>query len=82
MNIDTGATISPSGGMSDPTPVMPTILEMTNTTPFSSSSLDRRGGVRQIINTIKNAPHRFSQQFESGHRRDEENSNLTQNILD
>lgn len=36
-------------------------------------------GVRHMISTIANAPHRFSH---SGTTKDEENTNLTENLLD
>lgn len=66
---------------------MPTILETNmvghNGGNRSSWSSDGRvnniPGVRQIINTITNAPHRFSQ---GGFQQDEENTNLTNNMLD
>lgn len=69
---------------------MPTILEsgvsnsatQPQSTSINSSSLDRRhGGVRQIINSIKNAPHRFSHSMDH-HRLNDESDNLTQNMLD
>lgn len=84
LNIDKGPALNVTAN--DQTNVMPTILEMSNNAPFSSSSLDRRNvstGVRQIINSIKNAPNRLSQSIiENTHRHGEENSNLTKNILD
>lgn len=75
---------------------MPTILESgsgnvapRNATPkqstsgFNSSSLDRRSSVRQIVDSIKNAPHRFSHTFDGRQRlNDEETNKLTRNMLD
>lgn len=69
---------------------MPTILEgntNNNTSKINSLSLDRRNtnrtsGVRQIIDTIKNAPHRFSHGGGSMDRLLDENTTLTQNVLD
>lgn len=61
---------------------MPTIMETNNSQRKATSSWSERTsnvpGVRQIINTITNAPHRFSQ----GGNIDEENTNLTNNMLD
>lgn len=62
---------------------MPTILEKNNnsqsraTTSWSELT-NNVPGVRQIINTIANAPQRFSH----GEHNDEENTNLTNNMLD
>lgn len=89
-----------NNGFSQTATAMPTILESSSsnvmalqpqpqqsTSTMSSSSLDRAhgsSGVRQIINTIKNAPHRLSQGISIDHHRlnDEEGSNLTRNMLD
>lgn len=61
----------------------------SSSTAMNASSLDRRhhgsSGVRQIINSIKNAPHRLSHGISTDHHRmnnDEESSNLTRNMLD
>lgn len=81
-----------NNGFGQSSAAMPTILESgsgRNATPkqstsaFNSSSLDRRSSVRQIVDSIKNTPHRFSHSFD-GHQRlnDEETNNLTRNMLD
>lgn len=83
-------------GFGQPATAMPTILESgsSNVTikPQQQSpthSLDRAHGsasVRQIINSIKNAPQRLSQSID--HQRlndnddDDETSNLARNMLD
>lgn len=70
---------------SNVTSIKPTQPQQSSTA-LNSSSLDRlqgSTGVRQIINSIKNAPHRLSQSID--HHRlndDEETSNLTRNMLD
>lgn len=83
-------------GFGQPATAMPTILEssssnVTSVKPqqsssaLNSSSLDRgqgSSGVRQIINSIKNAPHRLSQSIDHHRLNDEETSNLTRNMLD
>jgi hypothetical protein len=56
---------------------MPTILESQNSGRRSWSA-EQSEGVKRVLNTIQNAPHRFSQ----SHQRDEETTNLTTNILD
>lgn len=63
------------------------VIPQQSTSAIDSSSLDRhhhRGsGVRQILNSIKNAPHRFSYNLDSHQRlNDEETNNLTKNMLD
>uniref|UniRef100_A0A182SA88 Uncharacterized protein n=1 Tax=Anopheles maculatus TaxID=74869 RepID=A0A182SA88_9DIPT len=69
---------------------MPTIQE--SGTDRNSGSRGRRnswndragGNVRRVLNSIANAPHRFSQSLSGGgplQDNDEERSNLTQNIL-
>lgn len=69
------------GGENGGSMAMPTILETNNignrTTSWSDSPINLPG-VRRVLNSIANAPHRFSQI--SGNQ-NEENSNLTQNIL-
>lgn len=72
-NCATGTVCSQSSAM-------PTIMETNNSRATSSWSerTNNVPGVRQIINTITNAPHRFSQ----GGNMDEENTNLTNNMLD
>lgn len=70
------------GGENGGSMAMPTILETNNIGNRTTSWSDRPinlPGVRRVINGIVNAPHRFSQI--SGNQ-NEENSNLTQNILD
>lgn len=79
------ATAMPTILESSSSNVMPQAQQLTST--MNSSSLDRRrgsSGVRQIINTIKNTPHRLSQGLSIDHHRmtDEESSNLTRNMLD
>lgn len=70
------------GGENGGSMAMPTILETNNignrTTSWSDSHINLPS-VRRVLNSIANAPHRFSQI--SGNQ-NEENSNLTQNILD
>lgn len=70
---------------------MPTILESGSSggrqsaAAINSSSLDRHraSSVRQMLSTIKNAPHRLSQSMDGHHRlHDEESTNLTRNMLD
>lgn len=83
---------SNNNGFGQSTTAMPTILESSSgpqpqqSSSMNTSSLDRShrtSGVRQIINTIKNAPHRLSQSMDGHHRlNDEESSNLTRNMLD
>lgn len=87
---------SNNNGFGQTSTAMPTILEsnVTSIKPqpqqsssmtLNSSSLDRRhgsSGVRQILNTIKNAPHRLSQTIDHHRLNDEESSNLTRNMLD
>lgn len=59
---------------------MPTIFEANNRRwSAMANGANKNTNVRQIINTISNAPHRFSQNLGKS---DEENLNLTQNILD
>lgn len=82
---------SPANGFGQNANAMPTILESGSSgsggpqSQPTTSSLDRHrtSSVRQILNTIKNAPHRLSQSMD-GHQRlhDEESSNLTRNMLD
>lgn len=77
---------SSSGNMMMPL-TQPPSQPQQSSSAINSSSLDRRhgsSGVRQIINTIKNAPHRLSQGISIDHHRlnDEESSNLTRNMLD
>lgn len=74
------------GGSGGGNVVASTASPQQSTSAINSSSLDRphRGsGVRQILNSIKNAPHRFSHSLD-GHQRldDEETNNLTRNMLD
>lgn len=78
-----GANMGDDGG--GPSATMPTIMETngnsmatTTMTTMSDRPNNVTTGVRQIINTITNAPHRFSHSS----ARDEENTNLTQNMLD
>lgn len=67
---------------------MPTILEGrsvgTNSNETNSTELRRHSNVRtsvqHIVNTIKNAPHRFS--HGGGGGTSDESKNLTQNVLD
>lgn len=77
-NLTNSGDVGEGGGGS----TMPTILETNNignrTTSWSDSPINLPG-VRRVLNSISNAPHRFSQI--SGNQ-NEENSNLTQNILD
>ncbi|XP_055907745.1 uncharacterized protein LOC129942726 [Eupeodes corollae] len=65
------------------TALMPTILEQNRNPVGTSRSLDRSAataGVRNVLNSIANAPHRLSQSLSSNH--DEDNVSLTRNILD
>lgn len=75
-------TIMETNGNSMAMGGIPSAAAATATTAMSTMS-DRPNnvptGVRQIINTITNAPHRFSH---SSGARDEENTNLTENMLD
>lgn len=88
-----------SNGFGQPTIAMPTILEsggssnVTIKPPQQSPthSLDRAhgsGSVRQIINSIKNAPQRLSQTIDHQRLNDnndddnDETSNFTKNMLD
>lgn len=72
-----GANVNDDSG--GPSATMPTIMETNgNMTTMSDRPNNVTTGVRQIINTITNAPHRFSHSS----ARDEENTNLTQNMLD
>lgn len=98
--LDLFSSSNNNNGFGQPSTTMPTILESSssNVMPLkpqpqqlslemNSSSLDRRHGssnVRQIINSIRNAPHRLSHGISIDHHRsnDEESSNLTQNMLD
>lgn len=63
---------------------MPTILETNNIganrTSWSGGRSNNVPAVRQIINTITNAPHRFS--LEGGGGGGDENAKLTRNMLD
>lgn len=75
------------GSMRKNNPVMPTILEShpnssrsQKTSSFVSNNETSSGGgdvVRNVLHTIRNAPQRFSQQLNK-----EENTSLTENILD
>ncbi|XP_055857470.1 uncharacterized protein LOC129920237 [Episyrphus balteatus] len=70
------------------TALMPTILEQNRNPVGNSWSLDRSAataGVRNVLNSIANAPHRLSQNLTaavSNHNNDEDNVSLTKNILD
>lgn len=70
---------------------MPTILESNISTGANAANVNRRNtinrhsSVRRIINSIKNAPHRFSHGMTASagnNRLVDESSNLTQNVLD
>lgn len=69
-------------------PAMPTILESNHTKRTSlcesSPTNNVSSGIRHIINTIKNAPHRFSHTEPSSDNIQlvDENRDLKQNILD
>lgn len=75
-------------GFGQSTNAMPTILESSGSGGGGgggTSSLDRQrtSSVRQILNTIKNAPHRLSQSMDGHHRlHDDDSTNLTRNMLD
>ncbi|ETN61561.1 hypothetical protein AND_006761 [Anopheles darlingi] len=82
-----GTATSPGGNAVGATSLtMPTIQE--SGTDRSGSDRGRRNSwsdragrdVRRVLNTIANAPHRFSQSI-AGDGESEERSNLTQNIL-
>lgn len=75
-----GGNNSGIGGSIQQTSLMPTILEQQNQMPLSTNNgnLSSRNSIRGVLNTIASAPHRFSQSL--GH--DEENANLTQNLVD
>jgi hypothetical protein len=51
---------------------MPTILESQNSGRRSWASDQSATGVKRVLNSIQNAPHRFSQ----SHQRDEETTNI------
>lgn len=67
---------------------MPTILESSSVKRASLSEVpatnNMSSGIRHVINTIKNAPHRFShgEPASDNIQLVEENTNLKQNILD
>lgn len=69
-------------------PAMPTILESGHTKRTSlresPPTNNMSSGIRHVINTIKNAPHRFSHGEPSTDNIQlvDENANLKQNILD
>uniref|UniRef100_A0A182YDF4 DUF389 domain-containing protein n=1 Tax=Anopheles stephensi TaxID=30069 RepID=A0A182YDF4_ANOST len=80
----------PGGGAPGGEGTMPTIQESGTDRNSGSrgrrnSWNDRGGNVRRVLNSIANAPHRFSQSLSGGgplqDNDDEERSNLTQNIL-
>uniref|UniRef100_A0A182WGN0 Uncharacterized protein n=1 Tax=Anopheles minimus TaxID=112268 RepID=A0A182WGN0_9DIPT len=86
----TGVGGSSGGGVPGNEGAMPTIQE--SGTDRNSESRGQRnswneragGNVRRVLNSIANAPHRFSQSLSGGgplQDNDEERSNLTQNIL-
>uniref|UniRef100_A0A182REY6 DUF389 domain-containing protein n=1 Tax=Anopheles funestus TaxID=62324 RepID=A0A182REY6_ANOFN len=83
-------SVGTGGGVPGGEGAMPTIQE--SGTDRNSESRGRRnswndragGNVRRVLNSIANAPHRFSQSLSGGgplQDNDEERSNLTQNIL-
>uniref|UniRef100_A0A2C9H3W9 Uncharacterized protein n=1 Tax=Anopheles gambiae TaxID=7165 RepID=A0A2C9H3W9_ANOGA len=91
-NDSTGASSGATGGQGGGVPggegTMPTIQESgTDRNSRRNSWNDRAGvNVRRVLNSIANAPHRFSQSLSGGgggplQDNDEERSNLTQNIL-
>lgn len=66
----TTAAMTPTAAVSSSTTMLTGATERPTNVPT---------GVRQIINTITNAPHRFSH---TSSNKDEENTNLTENMLD
>uniref|UniRef100_A0A182PCU0 Uncharacterized protein n=1 Tax=Anopheles epiroticus TaxID=199890 RepID=A0A182PCU0_9DIPT len=84
--VSTGGT-GQGGGPAGGEGTMPTIQESgTDRNSRRGSWNERAGGnVRRVLNSIANAPHRFSQSLSGGggslQDNDEERSNLTQNIL-
>ncbi|XP_035915064.1 uncharacterized protein LOC118513434 isoform X2 [Anopheles stephensi] len=85
-----GGGLGGGGGAPGGEGTMPTIQESGTDRNSGSrgrrnSWNDRGGNVRRVLNSIANAPHRFSQSLSGGgplqDNDDEERSNLTQNIL-
>ncbi|XP_058450007.1 uncharacterized protein LOC131429711 [Malaya genurostris] len=60
---------------------MPTIRELAGSGHRTNSWGDQNSNVRRVLNSIANAPQRFSQSLAGEGRDDEERNNLTQNIL-
>uniref|UniRef100_A0A182K6T1 Uncharacterized protein n=1 Tax=Anopheles christyi TaxID=43041 RepID=A0A182K6T1_9DIPT len=81
-----GGPVGQSGGVPGGEGTMPTIQESGTDRNSRRNSWNERAGVnvRRVLNSIANAPHRFSQSLSGGgplQDNDEERSNLTQNIL-